>query len=57
MNLKGGTEMSQDELNKAGANHSMTHVDFMFGSSSMKITGITYSDEEVAVFENGNFVF
>lgn len=57
MNLKGGTEMSQEELNKAGANHSMTHVDFMFGSSSMKITGLTYSDDEITVFENGNFVF
>lgn len=57
MNVKGGTEMSQEELKKAGANDSMTHVDFMFGSASMKITGLTYDGKEVPVFENGNFVF
>ena len=57
MNVKGGTTMSQEELNKAGANDSMTHVDFMFGSSSMKITGLTYDGKEVPVFENGNIVF
>lgn len=57
MNVKGGTEMSKEELKEAGANDSMTHVDFMFGSSSMKITGITFDGKEVPVFENGNFVF
>lgn len=57
MNVKGGTEMSKEELNEVGANDSMTHVDFMFGSSSMKITGITYDGKEIPVFENGNFVF
>lgn len=57
MNLKGGVSMSQDELSNAGANHSMAHVDFMFGSEDMKIVGTTKSGEEIAVFENGNFVF
>jgi len=57
MNVKGGTTMSQEELNKVGANDSMTHVDFMFGSSSMKVTGLTYDGKEVIIFIDGNFVF
>lgn len=57
INVKGGVDMSQDELNKFGSNDSMTHVDFMFGSSSMKITGSTYDGQIIPVFENGDFVF
>lgn len=57
MNVKGGTEMSEEELQNEGANHSMTHVDFMFGTADMKITGICKDGSEVAIFEKGNFVF
>ncbi len=57
INVKDGVDMSQEELNKAGSNDSMTHVDFMFGSESMNIVGITQKGEEVQVFENGDFVF
>jgi len=56
MNVKGGTKMSLEELKAAGANHSMTHVDFMFGSSDMTIIGHQKDGTEVKVFENGNFV-
>lgn len=56
MNVKGGTKMSAEELLAAGANHSMVHSDFMFGSSDLKIVGLTQDDEEVVVFENGNFI-
>ncbi|MDY0277104.1 MAG: aminopeptidase [Acholeplasma sp.] len=56
MNVKGGTKMTLDELLKAGANHSVVHSDFMFGSSDMKIVGVKHNGEEVLVFENGNFV-
>ncbi len=56
MNVKGGLDMSQEELNAAGANHSMVHVDFMFGSPDMEITGITQDGQAVAVFKKGNFV-
>ncbi|MEG0469451.1 MAG: aminopeptidase [Longicatena sp.] len=55
--LKGGEDMSEEELAKAGANISLTHVDFMFGTGDMKITGITKDGKEIPVFENGNFVF
>ena len=56
MNLKGGTAMSKEELAQAGANDSMTHVDFMFGSEDMHIEGIKEDGSKVVVFDNGNFV-
>lgn len=56
MNIKGGTEMSQDELLENNSNQSLNHVDFMFGSEDMTITGITYDGKEVSVFDKGNFV-
>ncbi len=56
MNIKGGTEMTQEELNEAGANYSMTHVDFMFGSREMHIEGIHQDGTTVTVFDHGNFV-
>lgn len=57
MNVKGGTEMTQEELSAAGANYSMTHVDFMFGSREMHIEGICEDGTTVTVFDHGNFVF
>ncbi len=56
-NLKDGGKYSEEELKERGSNVSMTHVDFMFGSRDMKITGITKDGKEVLVFINGNFVF
>ncbi len=38
--VKGGTEMSDEELAEAGLNRSQTHVDFMVGSDKMDIDGI-----------------
>ena len=55
-NVKGGTELSRDELYELGGNDSMEHVDFMFGSSDMSIIGIGYDDKEVEVFKDGNFI-
>lgn len=57
INVQGGTEMSQEQLDEIGSNNSMEHVDFMFGSSSMDITGLTYEGQEIPVFKNGDFVF
>lgn len=56
MNVKGGTEMSEEQLKEAGANHSMTHVDFMFGSRDMQVDGVCKDGTVVPVFRNGNFV-
>ena len=56
-NVKGGSDMTSEELHKLGGNDSMIHVDFMFGSRDMSVTGTTYDDKEVVVFADGNFVF
>ena len=55
-NMVNGENMSEEELVENGANVSMTHNDFMFGSSDMNIKGITFDGKEIQVFENGNFV-
>lgn len=57
MNLKDSDKMSEEEMEAKGYNKSLVHVDFMFGSADMKITGIKDDGREVLIFENGNFVF
>ncbi len=54
-NVAGGIEMSDEELLEVGGNNSMEHVDFMFGTSDMTVTGIKEDGSEVTVFANGNF--
>ena len=54
--VAGGGDMKEEELKQAGGNHSMTHVDFMFGTEDMKVIGRKEDGSEVAIFENGNFV-
>ena len=54
--IKGGLELSQEELVEAGLNHSLEHVDFMFGTPDLRITGITEQGDEIPVFSQGNWV-
>ncbi|MBQ1477871.1 MAG: aminopeptidase [Erysipelotrichaceae bacterium] len=56
-NVKGGLEMSQEDLYELGGNDSLNHVDFMFGTEDLEVTGITWDGKEVPVFAKGNFVF
>ncbi len=56
INIKGGTEMSQEDLVANGYNHSMTHIDFMFGSSDLSVIGKTHDGKEITVFKDGNFI-
>lgn len=55
--LKAAEKMTQKELSEKGINYSLTHVDFMIGSSDLWINGITNNGEEIAVFRDGNFAF
>ena len=55
--IKGAENMSREELAKRGANSSITHVDFMVGSSDLTITGTTRDGREIEIFRGGNFVF
>lgn len=50
-----GTNLSDSEKEKLGLNDSSGHVDFMIGTSDLTITGKTIDNEEVTIFENGNF--
>lgn len=48
--------LNKEELEKLGLNNSLMHVDFMIGTSDLTITGIDQNDNEMTIFENGNFV-
>ena len=56
-NIDGGKTMTREELNAAGANESITHVDFMIGSADMDIDGILEDGTKEALFRNGNWAF
>lgn len=56
MNIKGGIGADVKELEKRGYNNSNVHVDFMFGSPDLEITGTTYDGKKIKVFEKGNFI-
>lgn len=53
--IKGGPDMSDDELDKAGVNDSLAHEDFMVGTSDLNIVGIKKDGSEVQVFKDGNW--
>ncbi|MEG1579412.1 MAG: aminopeptidase, partial [Oscillospiraceae bacterium] len=53
--ISGSEKMSPEELAAAGVNDSLTHVDFMVGTSDLSITGITHDGAEIPVFVDGNF--
>ncbi|HOB20807.1 MAG TPA: aminopeptidase [Candidatus Atribacteria bacterium] len=54
--LEGSDGMTPEELEAAGINNSLVHVDFMFGTADLEITGVKDSGEQVPVFRKGNFV-
>ncbi len=56
-NVEGGTEMDPSALDQNGINDSMTHVDFMIGSSEMNIDGVKADGTKEAVFRNGTWAF
>ncbi|MFD1887930.1 aminopeptidase [Paenibacillus wenxiniae] len=56
-NLKGGKQMSREELTARGLNNSLTHVDFMIGSGEMDIYGITADGQQEPIFKQGGWAF
>ncbi|MCT1576692.1 aminopeptidase [Oceanobacillus kimchii] len=54
-NLKGGSSMDLDELDKHGVNDSLIHVDFMIGSEQMDIDGVKADGTTEPVFRNGTW--
>jgi aminopeptidase len=53
--LKGGAQMTKEELKARGLNDSITHVDFMVGTRDLSIVGTTWDGREIPVFRDGNF--
>jgi aminopeptidase len=53
--LKGGTELSDEELAARGANNSLVHVDFMVGSADLKIDAVTRDGVREPLFRNGDW--
>lgn len=54
--LKGGDNMTEEELEKHGINDSQEHVDFMVGDETLEIVGYDKEGKEYKIFENGDFV-
>ncbi|GGB06629.1 aminopeptidase [Macrococcus hajekii] len=52
----GASDMSDEEQDALGLNHSLIHVDFMIGSDQLDIDGITREGQIVPVFRQGNWV-
>ncbi|MCL4529008.1 MAG: aminopeptidase [Chloroflexi bacterium] len=55
--LEGGEAMSEDEFMKSGGNASITHVDFMVGSSKTDIDGIREDGSAEPVMRQGEWAF
>jgi len=55
-NMAGGDNLTTEELEKAGGNDSLLHVDFMFGTSDMKVVGIGEDGSETAFLVDGEYV-
>lgn len=55
--IKGGTDLPKEDYDKYGINDSLTHVDFMIGTSDLDIVGETYDGEIIQIFKNGNWAF
>lgn len=54
--VQGGEEMDKEQLEQAGVNDSLVHVDFMIGTADLAIDGQTADGEWIPVFRDGNFV-
>lgn len=56
-NIKDGVKMSDKELEKHGANTSITHNDFMVGSNKLDIEATTHEGEKFYILKNGEWAF
>jgi aminopeptidase len=54
--IRGGTEMSPDELAARGANRSLIHIDWMIGSAEIDLDGITADGRAEPLMRRGAWV-
>ncbi len=55
--VEGGVEMSAEEKEAAGINHSLIHIDFMIGSDKMDVDGILPDGTVEPVMRAGEWAF
>lgn len=55
--FEGGRDLEEGQLESLGINVSITHEDFMIGSSEMDIDGILPDGTREPIFRNGNWAF
>lgn len=55
--IKGGLEMTHDQLVEHKMNESMIHVDFMIGTADLEVVGITKDGKKIQIFKEGNWAF
>ena len=55
--LRDFEKYTNEEAHALGINDSVTHVDFMIGTRDLSIIGIDKNDNEVEIFENGEWAF
>ncbi|MFB1049688.1 aminopeptidase [Paraliobacillus sp. JSM ZJ581] len=53
--IANGSTMSEEEMDQHGVNNSLIHEDFMIGSASMDIDGITSDGKTEPIFRQGNW--
>lgn len=53
--MRNGSNMTQEELEKKGANFSLIHVDFMAGGPELDIVAYEKNGNKVQLFKNGNW--
>jgi aminopeptidase len=56
-NLRGGRDMTPEELAAHGVNDSLIHLDFMVGSGEMNVDGITADGAREPVMRSGEWTF
>ncbi|WP_079528530.1 aminopeptidase [Halobacillus hunanensis] len=54
-NVEGGSDMSEEELDQSGVNHSLSHVDFMMGSDELDIDGVLEDGTTEPVMRKGSW--
>ena len=53
--IKGGIDLTPQELENLGGNYSLIHVDFMVGSDKLNISATTDDGRDILIFINGSW--
>jgi len=56
MCVKGGNELSEEELKNKGCNNALMHIDVMIGSEKIQVSGQTSNGDPVTIIKDGSFV-